>query len=103
MLGARSVRTRLVLVVVATTVTALLTAAAAMIFYDLRDYRLALTADLATQADILGQSSVSALLFDDRDAARENLAVLKANPHVVAGALYSARGGVFALYTRNGV
>ena len=55
MLGARSVRTRLVLVVVATTVTALLTAAAAMIFYDLRDYRLALTADLATQADLLGQ------------------------------------------------
>src|SRR5688572_18309243 len=103
MLGSRSVRTRLVLVVVATTVTALLTAAAAMIFYDLRDYRLALTADLSTQADIVGQSSVPALLFNDREAARENLSMLKAKPHVVAGALYGARGGIFALYMRNGM
>jgi signal transduction histidine kinase len=74
-----------------------------MILYDMRDYRQSLTADLATQADILGQSSVAALLFDDAEAARENLLTLKAKPNVIAGALYNARGVLFALYTRSDV
>ena len=101
MVASRSVRARLVLVVIATTMTALLIAATAMILYDMREYRQSLTADLATQADILGQSSVAALLFDDAEAARENLLTLKAKPNVIAGALYNARGVLFALYTRS--
>ena len=103
MLATRSIRTRLLLVVVATTTTALFIAAAAMILYDIHDYRLALTADLSTQADIIGQSSAPALLFDDRVAARRTLASLKAKRNVVVGALYTARGGLFAFYTRRGV
>ena len=88
---------------VATTMTALAIAAVAMIFYDIHDYRLALTDDLATQADIIGQSSAPALLFDDRLAARRTLRSLKAKRNVVVGALYTARGGLFAFYTRAGV
>lgn len=103
MLASRSIRTRLLLVVMATTMTALAIAATAMILYDIHTYRLALTGDLATQADIIGQSSAPALLFGDRAAARSTLASLKAKRNVVAGALYTARGGLFALYTRAGV
>lgn len=103
MLAPRSIRTRLLLVVVATTMTALAIAAGAMILYDIHDYRLALTDDLATQADIIGQSSAPALLFDDRLAARRTLASLKAKRNVVVGALYTARGGLFAFYARAGV
>jgi signal transduction histidine kinase len=97
-----SVRRRLLVVMLATTITALLVAAAAMIVYDMRVYRHALANDLKTQADVVAQSSAPALLFDDRDAARDNLAVLKAKPNIAAAALYNADGGLFALYTRSG-
>ena len=102
MRAARSIRTRLLLVVLATTMTALVTAAAAMVAYDIHDYRRTLTEDLSTQAEIIGQASAPALLFDDRGAAARTLSSLKAKSNVVAGALYTARGGLFAYYFREG-
>lgn len=102
MLAPRSVRKRLVLVMLATTTTALLVAAAAMILYDLRGYRQSLEQDLSTQADVIGQSSLAALMFDDRSAARENLTVLKAKPNIVTAAIYNAHGALYAQYARNG-
>ena len=102
MFARHSVRRRLLLVMLATTVTALLVAATAMIAYDLHGYRDALAHDLTTQADVVAKSSVAALLFNDHDAARENLAVLKARPNIGAAALYNAQGGLFAAYSRSG-
>lgn len=103
MLAPRSVRTRLVLIVIATTMTALLVAAAAMILYDLQQFRTSLTADLAAQAQLLGQSSAPALVYDDREAARETLALLRAKPNVATGALFAPNGSLFALYARSGL
>ena len=87
----------------ATTMTALLVAGAAMMVYDLRNYQRALVADLTTQADILGQASVAALAFDDAAAARENLSLLEAKPGIVEAAIYNSRGQFFASYARTGV
>ncbi len=96
-----SVRKKLMLVVLATTFTALLLTGIAMVAYDLRTYEQTWVNDLATQADILGRASAPALLFDDPKAARENLALLRARPKISAAAIYTARGSLFATYQRD--
>jgi PAS domain S-box-containing protein len=97
----RSVRHKLVLVVLAGVVAALIVAGVALVTYDLRGYRESSVADVTTQADILGRASAPALAFDDPKAARENLLNLKAKPTIAAAAIYSARGKLFAAYTRD--
>lgn len=97
-----SIRQRLVLVMLATTLTALLVACTAMIYYDLRVYQRVLLQDVQTLADVMGQANVAALGFDDRRAARRNLALLKAKPNIISGALYRENGALFAKYSRSG-
>ena len=96
-----SIRYKLLLVVLATTLTALLVVAAAMVLYDARTYQRSWVGDLMTQADILGLTSNAALSFDDHKAAIENLAVLKLRPQISSAALYTARGALFASYSRD--
>lgn len=96
-----SIRYKLLMVVMATTLTALLVVAVAMVWYDARTYQRAWVGDLMTQADILGLSSSAALTFDDRKAAEENLSVLKLRPQIAVAALYTARGALFAQYARD--
>jgi signal transduction histidine kinase len=88
--------------VLATTAAALLVAATAMLVYDSRVYHTSLVNDIATQADILGRASAAALAFEDAVSARENLALLRAKPGVSSGALYNAKGALFADYSRDG-
>lgn len=100
---ARSIRYKLVLVVLATTFAALLVAGAAMVFYDLRTYQQSWVNDLNTQAEILGRASAAALAFNDPKSASEYLSLLKARPKIAAAAIYNAKGKVFASYSRAGV
>lgn len=95
-----SVRRKLMLVVLATTFTALLVAAIALVTYELRTYERAWVSDLVTQADILARASAPALLFDDPGTASENLALLKVRPQILAAAIYSAKGKLFATYAQ---
>ena len=98
----KSVRGRLVLVMLVTTMTALMVAGAALLLHDLQVYRSALLDDLRTQAEILGRASSAALAFRDTDVARENLSLLKAKPAIRAAALYNTKGELFAVYVRGG-
>jgi signal transduction histidine kinase len=95
---ARSVRQKVMIVVLATTITALLVTALAMLLYETRAYRTTVVGDLTTQADILGRASAPALAFDDPAAARGNLALLRARPGILAAAITNARGQPFATY-----
>ena len=61
---ARSIRYKIVMVVLATTTAALLVAGAAMMIYDLRSYQASWVNDLNTQAGILGRASAPALAFN---------------------------------------
>jgi len=97
---ARSVRRKLGLVVLVTTLVALVLAGAAMVIYDQSTYRRSWVNDLTTQADILGRASAPALSFDDPKSANENLALLATRPKVSAAAIYNARGKLFAVYRR---
>lgn len=54
---------------------------------------------LATIGKIIAANSTAALAFDSPDDAREILAALKTEPHVVAASLYDKQGDLFATYT----
>ncbi|MGI4717794.1 MAG: ATP-binding protein [Janthinobacterium lividum] len=94
----RSIRTKLVSAVMATTLAALLVSIAIIIGYDLRSYHRTLVNDLATQAELVGHMTSAALTFDDPRLANENLALLRTRPQVRAAAIYDANGDLFASY-----
>jgi signal transduction histidine kinase len=94
----RSLRTKLLGVVLATTFVALAVALTAMVGYDLHAYHRSWSDDMSAQAELLGRTSAAALTFDDAKAAGENLSLLRLRPQVRAGAIYGARGTLFASY-----
>ena len=102
MLFRLSLQRRLLAVTMLTALVALLVALGAMVAYDLRAYHEGWTADLKTQAELLGHSTAPALEFDDVKVARENLALLRLQPKVRAAAIYGADGDRFAAYTAAG-
>ena len=98
----RSLRLKLIGVILLTTLAALIIALVAIITYDLRAYHRNWTADVSTQAELVGRMSASAIAFDDARVAQENLELLRLRPQVQAAAIYTARGALFATYARPG-
>jgi len=96
----RSVRGKVILVVLTTTLVALLVTATALVVYETRTYRQNAITDLATQADILARASAPALAFDDPEAARANLEMMRVRPNISVAALYNAAGVAFATYAK---
>jgi signal transduction histidine kinase/AmiR/NasT family two-component response regulator len=94
----RSLRLKLLRVVMLVTLVALLVSVGTIIAYDLRAYHQSLIGDMSTQAELLGHMSSPALAFDDQRLAKENLSLLRLRPKVNAGAIYNARGHLFAAY-----
>jgi len=93
-----SLRRKLLGVVMLVTLAALLVSVGTIIAYDLRAYHQSLIGDMSTQAELLGHMSSPALAFDDQRLAKENLGLLRLRPKVNAGAIYNARGQLFAAY-----
>jgi two-component system, sensor histidine kinase len=94
----RSIRSKLMLVVLATAGAALAVAAIGLVLYESRTYEQSTASALMTQAQILGRASGPALVFDDPAAARDNLALLKVQPQIRAAAIYRPTGRLFASY-----
>ena len=95
-----SVRSKLIIMAVSTTLVALLSASIAMLLYDLRTFQQYWVDDLMTQADIMASVTAPALAFNDSRTAQQNLAVLKVRPQILSGAIYTAAGTRFAAYTQ---
>ncbi|MBI3561454.1 MAG: response regulator [Gammaproteobacteria bacterium] len=97
----RSVRHKLLLVVLVTNFCALVAAGGALLYHDLMEDRNKMAGVLTTMANILGQGSATALEFDDPRVANESLALLRADPNIITAAIYTARGTLFAQYVRD--
>jgi signal transduction histidine kinase/ActR/RegA family two-component response regulator len=98
----RSIREKLVTIVMSTTLAALVVSVGTVVAYDLRSYKHALLNDLATQAELVGHMTSAALAFDDARLAGENLALLRSRPSVRAAAIYDEHGALFATYVAPG-
>ena len=98
--ASRSIREKVIVVILATTCVALLVAALALVIFESNTYREAAISDVTTQADLLALTSAPALAFDDPVAANENLSMMRVRPNVLAAAVYARDGHVFATYRR---
>jgi signal transduction histidine kinase/ActR/RegA family two-component response regulator len=94
----QSLRHKLLGVIAMVMLPAMLVSIGTVIAYDLHVYQQTLRDDMRTQAELLGHMSAPALTFDDQRLAQENLSLLRLRPKVNAGALYNARGALFARY-----
>jgi signal transduction histidine kinase len=100
--GRSTVRGKLLFVVGVTAALALLITGTSMAVYELRDFRQSRISDLTAQAEVLGLAAAPALQFEDPDAARDYLAMLKAKRDITGAAIYAANGVMFASYSANG-
>jgi PAS domain S-box-containing protein len=98
----RSVRGRLIGVVLLNTIIVVIVSSAAILMHDLAVYRSSWAADLATEASIIALSTAPALAFDDRKVAGQDLAALQARPRVQAAAIYLPAGSLYASYLKPG-
>ena len=98
----RSLRRKVTLLVLATTVSALALSGLALILYDLRSYERLSTADLATQGEVLARATAPALTFGDKRTAQKDLSVMQVRPRVLAAAVYGRDGRLFAAYNKPG-
>jgi signal transduction histidine kinase/ActR/RegA family two-component response regulator len=94
----RTISGKLMLIVLATTFTALFAAGMGLLVYDLNRYRTVMLNDLHTQAELIGRASAPALQFNDPENARANLKLLRVRPRIVAAAIYAPDGPMFARY-----
>ncbi len=97
-----SIARKVMLLVLVTTGAALVLSAAGLVIYDLNAYRRQWTQDLRLQAEILARASAPALSFGDHQSAEKDLRLIRVRPSVLAAALYTEQGQLFAAYVKAG-
>jgi len=97
-----SISKKLTLMNVLVSAVALLLASGGFCAYDLYSFRMALVRNVSIQAEIIGDNTVSALLFNDPQSAEKTLSALRANPNLMYAQIYSGDGQPFAGYWRDG-
>ncbi len=80
---------------------ALIAACGSFLAYDQYTFRETLVRNLSAEAQIVGSNSISALTFNDPQAAETTLSAFQNLPHIITAAIFSADGQLFAQYARN--
>jgi signal transduction histidine kinase/ActR/RegA family two-component response regulator len=96
-----SIKRKLTLIIMAASTFALLMVSSGFVLYELFTYRQEMTRDLSTLADIIGNRSSAALLFEERIDAEDTLGALSGKRHITAAALYNKEGRLFAYFPRS--
>src|SRR6059036_1951305 len=94
----RPIRRKLMTIILLTSGTVLLLTCAAFFAYEFLTFRRATVRQLSTLGEIIAANSTAALAFDNQDDAKEVLAALKAERHIVAASLYDKNGTLFSKY-----
>lgn len=92
------IRTKLVTGFMLTSLVALFLTVAVLAMYDRSTVRREMMRDVDTLAGIIGENAASSIAFNDRQTAGSTLAALKAQPHIIGGALYDSNGQLFAAF-----
>ncbi|MGC1254915.1 MAG: CHASE sensor domain-containing protein, partial [Candidatus Acidiferrales bacterium] len=94
-----SIRTKLGLRVLFSSLFALIFASFGFGMYERASFRAGVAGELSTLAGTLGNTAAS-LAFDDQKTAREMFGALRAERHIQAACLYDNQGKIFAEYRR---
>ena len=97
-----SIRTKLTLVIVAVSTAVLALAGGTILLADWKQGQSALAHDIAVTANVVGGSTVAALVFDDGEAALETLDALAQDPSMTQAVIYKREGEVLAAWCRHG-
>src|SRR5438874_7612251 len=92
------IRRKLTVIILLTTVAALLLTRSVFFSYEFLTFRRATLQQLSTVGEVIAANSTAALAFDNQDDAKEILSALKAESHITAAALYDKTGKLFATY-----
>ena len=95
-----SVRSKLIIMAVSTTLVALLSASVAMLLYDLRTFQQYWVDDLTTQADIIASVTAPALAFNDAKAASRTWPCCACGRRSCPARIYTSSGARFASYAQ---
>ena len=96
-----SISKKLTLMNVLASAVALLLASGGFCAYDMYSSRVALVRNVSMQAQIIGDNTVSALVFNDPHSAEKTLSALRANPNLMYAQIYTRDGQPFAGYWRD--
>ena len=98
-----SIRNKLFIIVLSTTLVALAIALVGNVAGDVWTFHRGLVAEMTTQSTLLGRMTAPALAFDDPKLATNNLHLFDTWPNIEAAAIYDDQGKVFASYVRPGL
>ena len=95
-----SIKQKLILIIMSVGIVAILLASTAFILYDMRVDRAEMVEELNTLAQIVGNNSTAAIVFNDKETARETLSALKAKAHISSASIL-VDGKLMASYRRD--
>ena len=93
-----SINQKLTGVIMLTSTVALLLASVGFLAYEIVTFRDELARNVGILAEVVGDNSTSALVFDDPDVAGETLAALRNDRHIVHAGLYDANRQLFVAF-----
>src|ERR1700690_1264714 len=88
----------LALLILSTSVLAVLLASFGFAIYERQSYRASAVRELTALADTLGANTAASLEFDDQGTAKEMLRALATEPSILVACLYDNQGRIFAEY-----
>ncbi|PYP71979.1 MAG: hypothetical protein DMD41_10620 [Gemmatimonadetes bacterium] len=94
----KPIRQRLMAILLLTSGVVVVLTCAAFLAYEFVTFRQTTLKNVSTLGAIIAANSTASLAFRNEGDAREILSALRAEPHVVAAALYDKRGKLFARY-----
>src|SRR5829696_6204931 len=92
------IRRKLMAIMLLTSGLALLLTCVTFLVYEILTFRRTAVRELSVLGHIVAANTTASLAFQNPDDAREVLAALRAEPQILAAALYDADGQVFAMY-----
>ena len=92
------IRRKLILIMLATSLTAMVLLLGSFIAFEYASFRKATVRHVTTIGEIAATNSTAALAFQDQNDAKEILAALAAERHIVAACLYDKEGKLFSRY-----
>jgi signal transduction histidine kinase len=95
------IRRKLIRIMLLTSGAVLLLTCTSSLAYELLTFRQTMVAHMSTLGQVIATNSTAALAFQNRDDAKEILAALKAEPHIVAACLYNKDKEIFSTYPEN--
>ncbi len=95
-----SLKWKLLTIILSLSTMGLVISAIGLSFSEKIYFQISLVRNLNILAQVVGENSTAALLFTDKNAAKETLGTLRANQHIQAAGIYDPRGNLFVSFSR---